>query len=169
MIEVDVSENQITQALQEAEDLGNLRGSITRGKSNAIGMLGEIIVQDYLECDRSPTHDYDLIHQGLKYDVKTKGCTCRPFHDWEASIANWNTRQNCDRYIFVRVEHIKKQKSNFTGRAWIFGWIDKEEYFDSAVFFKKGQVDPKSRIGWKFVADCYNLPYSDLNSIKTIR
>ena len=102
---VAVTSEMIEQALSEAEDLGNLRGSITEGSSNAIGMLGEIVVHSVFGGDRAPTRNYDIVKDDLTYDVKTKGCTCKPRFYWEASLSNWNTKQKCDRYIFVRVEH----------------------------------------------------------------
>ena len=165
MVEVNFSQELVDQALTEAEELGKLKGSITNGDSNAIGMLGELLVQRYLDCDRTPTYDYDLVHKTWRLDVKTKGCTCVPQDCWDASIADWNTRQDCDAYVFVRVQHLAGFKDIFVGKAWIFGWMPKEEYFESATFHSKGSPDPKHRT-WKFSADCWNLEYSRLHSIK---
>jgi len=51
--------------------------------------------------------------------------------------------------------------------GWLLGYLPKEEYFDRAVFLKKGQTDPSN--GWTVSADCYNLPIKELKNIEDLK
>jgi hypothetical protein len=50
--------------------------------------------------------------------------------------------------------------------AWYLGSISKEEFYKKAVFRKKGELDPDSSPNYpfKFTADCYNIPTSELEN-----
>jgi hypothetical protein len=74
-------------------------------------------------------------------------------------VAALNTKQACDIYVFTRV--LKDMT-----KGWILGWLNKEDYFNSAIFLKKGQVDPSNN--WKVLTDCYNLPIHKLNNIEDL-
>ena len=56
-------------------------------------------------------------------------------------------------YAFTRVH-----KDYSVG--WFLGMLNKKEYFDKAVFMKKGSLDPAN--GYTVRADCYNVPISEL-------
>jgi hypothetical protein len=80
MITLDINNEQI----QRAENLypfGALNGSITNGRSNIYGALGEVVVMDYyshLDVDADSTYDYDMIIDGHKVDVNhTLLCSIR--------------------------------------------------------------------------------------------
>ena len=51
----------------------------------------------------------------------------------------------------------------------IAGWMEREEFFKKAKFWKKGDIDPSNN--WKVLLDCYNLradklkPIAELESI----
>lgn len=162
MIRVEITPDQIKRA-SELYDFGALKDSITKGKSNIYGALGEVIVHDYLESnDRvvkfDNTADYDLIVNGKTVDVKTKRTTVPPIQTFNCSISAHNTTQKCDFYIFARVNENQRE-------GWICGWIAKEEFFKRAKFFRKGQADPKFPT-WKFAGSCYNLEISKLTPLK---
>ena len=103
---------------------------------------------------------YETTSKKIKYDVKTKRCTSEPKPFYECSVAAYNTKQGCDRYAFVRVEY----KNGRWGRAWVLGWLEKEEYFKNAHKLRKGQVDPSN--GFKVKANCYNVAISDLKNFR---
>jgi hypothetical protein len=156
MIEVTPSPEQIEKAQQLAVAMGEINNSITKGGGNVYGFLGELIVADYLKVERADQYDFDLVRKGKRLDVKTKHCTSKPRPEYECSIAARGVHQQCDYYIFVRV---LKDLS----RAWILGWISKEDYFKLCTPYHNGDKDPNSNMGWTFKADCYNLPIAKLN------
>lgn len=160
MIEVDISDEQRGRA-EELYRFGALRNSITKGKSNIYGAVGEVVVLDfYRELGRSVIlandYDYDLLLNGHTVDVKTKRTTVKPKEHYLCSIAAANTKQECEYYYFVRVmEDLSK--------AWLLGYISKSGFFECAKFGKKGEDDGSGR--FKFKADCYNLPILGLTTV----
>jgi len=162
VISLKVTEDQLKRA-RSHYDFGALKGSITQGKSNIYGAVGEVIVHDFLkETGRrvkfDNTADYDMIVNGNKVDVKTKRTTVPPLQSFNCSIAAYNTTQKCDLYVFARVHENLKE-------AWVLGWEKKEDFFKKAKFHRKGQPDPKTP-AWKFAADCYNLEISKLTTLE---
>ena len=156
MITKAVTNNQIARA-KDLYKFGELNGSITKGKSNLYGAVGEIIVFDMFQKNGSnieftSTYDYDMIVDGIKIDVKTKRTTVTPKPHYLCSISNFNTKQECDVYIFVRV------LDNF-GTAFILGGMTKKEFFKKAHFRKKGDHDIND---FEFKDDCYNLEIQKL-------
>lgn len=158
MIEVVITPDMIKEAKERAKELGTLKNSITKGDGNIAGMLGEAVVVKATGATLSNTRNYDVIRSdGKTADVKTKRCGSKPEPHFDCSIADFNTAQKCDYYIFVRVMH------DFS-KAWIVGELPKEEYFEKAVLWQQGQFDPSNK--WRCKADCYNLAISKLNEVK---
>ena len=71
------------------------------------------------------------------------------------NVSDYNTKQKCDLYCFVGVN-----ESNTT--AYVYGFMKKKDFYDKAVFGKKGQIDPRGNGKWKFKSDCYNILIKDL-------
>jgi hypothetical protein len=160
MIECELKQEHFDRANREAEKLGVLRNSIKNGAGNVVGYLGECLVVDKIggEIVNNNFH-YDLIKNGYKIDVKTKFCTSIPQPEYYCSIPAFNIKQECDFYVFVRIlENLQK--------GWILGGIRKEKFFEQATFYKAGELDPSSRNGWKFKADCFNLMIKKLKPLK---
>ena len=67
-------------------------------------------------------------------DVKTKRTSVKPKLDYDCSISNWNTKQQCDYYIFCRI------KNDFSV-GWILGYYDKDQYLEDSIFMKRGTID----------------------------
>ena len=157
MVELIITDDQISRA-KDLFDFDNLNGSITKGKSQIYGALGEIIVCDYyeqfdqLDVKHKNTYDYDLIINDLKVDVKTKRTTVTPKPHYYCSVSDFNTKQKCDAYIFVRV------KEDFSC-AWILGSKTKENFYRQSTFKQKGEPDGPR---WTFKDDCYNIEISKL-------
>jgi len=162
-MEVVVTVDQYERAEQRAKELGVLRNSITSGRSNGWGMLGEEIIRDLLQCtDSDDIYNYDLkTPGGMRLEIKTKktSMTTAPKPYFECSVCNHNPRQRCDAYVFLRV-------STKVNKAWICGYKTKKEFMEQARFFKKGDTDASN--GYKVHASCYNMNISELNSIKDI-
>jgi hypothetical protein len=159
MIEIVPTLSQISLAKEEAKKIGVLNNSILSGKGNVYGVLGEILVADYIKADRSNTYDFDLVRSGRTVDVKTKQCTSKPNLNYYCTVADYNTSQDCEVYGFVRI------LKDFS-KAWILGGVLKEDFYNKAIFYKKGDPDPSSHIGFKFQADCYNIEIKHLKPFK---
>lgn len=165
LVEFDIS--LLISATARSISMGVLNNSITSGAGNIVGFIGEEVFRkikggSYSKED-GEHYDYDVVMpSGRTVDVKTKSCTSEPKGHYFATVANYNTKQNCDLYAFVRVE-VDSKTSIPTGRAWYMGGILKDDFYTQSRFYRKGEIDPSSDFGWKFKADCYNLEYDKLN------
>ena len=160
MIKLQISKQQIERA-SKLYLFKQLKGSITKGKSNIYGALGEIIIydkykKDGFNVDDNSTYDYDLIIDNYKIDVKTKRTTVTPKSDYLCSISSFNTKQKCDIYFFVRINENMKE-------CYLLGYKRKIDFFNEATFNKKGSLDVNR---WVFKDDCYNLKIGMLNKFK---
>lgn len=160
MTEIEVTDSIIKAATNKAQEMGMLNNSITNGDGNLAGFIGEEIVCKFMGGETKNTYDFDIIYNDETYDVKTKRCTSKPKEYYECSVAAFNIKQKCDKYVFVRIQY----KDNKFGPAWILGYKNKNEYFKEAVKLKKGQIDPSNNFVVK--ADCYNLPINKLNPLE---
>lgn len=162
-VEVIVTTEQYDRAEKRAEELGVLRNSITKGRSNGWGMLGEEIIRDLLNCtDSDDIYNYDLkTPNGMRLEIKTKktSMVTSPKPHFECSVCNHNPRQRCDAYVFLRV-------STKINKAWICGFKTKEDFMKEARFFKKGDTDASN--GYKVHASCYNMNISELEPISKL-
>ena len=151
------TKSQIALARKKANEMGVLKNSITKGKGNVYGFLGEILVSSLIQGRSKNTYDFDIIKNETTIDVKTKTCTSEPRPNYYCSVAAFNIKQQCDIYIFVRI------MEDFS-KAWILGACTKEFFYKNAQFNKKGTIDESSPYKWKFKADCYNLPINKLKN-----
>jgi len=159
MKHISILSADIEKAKHLSDKMGKLNNSITKGQGNVHGFLGEILVSNFLKSKLCNTYDYDIIHNDLKIDVKTKRVNTPPRNNYECSIAALNTKQKCNIYVFTRILNNMKE-------GWILGYLNKKEYFRRAVFLKEGHVDPSNN--WKVLTDCYNLPINKLNNIEDL-
>lgn len=158
MIEVDITEGMIRDAKDKSDEMGRLRNSITRGEGNLAGFIGELVALKIIGGQILNTYDYDLVSKhGVKVDVKTKRTTVKPKPFYNCSVADYNTKQACDYYCFVRV-------MTDNSKAWFLGVYPKDKFYVDATFNRKGEPDGPN---FKFTADCYNLQISKLMLPKT--
>ena len=155
MQEIEITLDMIDKARTKAKEMGRLYNSILRGRGSFAGFLGEQIALHCLGGTWENTYEYDIVlPDGSKIDVKTKQTSVTPLPEYDCSVANFNTKQECDMYAFVRV------KGDFTV-GWYLGSITKDEYIKRARFMKKGDIDPSNN--YKVRADCYNLTIKELD------
>jgi hypothetical protein len=164
VIEIEISGKQ----KERAEKLYNfkcLKGSITKGKSQLYGAIGEVMCLDYLSefgnVRQESDYDHDLLLDGFKIDVKTKCTTVKPLPGYLASISDFNPHQKCDWYLFCRVHKDMR-------KGWICGFAWKSLFYKKAQYAKAGDIDPEGN-GWTFKGDCYNLKYGDLMPIEALK
>lgn len=158
-IRVEITEEMTARAKAKADEMGVLKNSIRKGQGNLAGFLGEeIVLEAFPEAESANTYQHDVKMPGITFEVKSKDRTVNPRLDYEASVANYNTSQRADYYVFTSV--FRDKSTNAYTHGHIIGMIEKESYKKQAVFLRKGDLDPSN--GWVVSADCYNLPYSDL-------
>jgi hypothetical protein len=164
MIKVEITEDMKKRAWKKSREMGVINNSIMKGDGNIAGFLGEEVA-NYVLCGTiNNTYDYDIVtgslcgnSQRVTWDVKTKRCTSPPKPYYDCSVANYNTKQKCDNYIFVRIEN----KNGIWGEAWVLGWLPRDEYYKKARKLTKGEVDSSN--GFIVRADCHNVAIKDLN------
>ncbi len=172
MRKLNFDQSMMDEAIKKAEALGSINNSITSGKGNLAGYLAEIALSADLGCKNiscdsgNEKYNYDLIKNNLKIDVKTKRRTVDPKPFYEVSIAGTSKHQKADVYAFISITFKEKRgmgsKAQYYGveSIWLCGFMSKEDYFDKAIFWKKGAIDPSN--GFKVHADMYNMPISSL-------
>ena len=157
---INITQENITEAKKLSGEMGKLNNSITKGEGNIHGFLGEIITANFLSVSTFNTYDYDIVFNNIKIDVKTKKVNTPPRNYYECSIANLNTKQKCDVYVFTRI-------LNDMTKGWLLGYINKKDYFEKATFLRKGRIDHSNN--WKVLTDCYNLPINKLKDIDNLK
>lgn len=161
IIEYNISKEMYSRAFQRSQSMGTLNGSVEKGKGNIIGFLGEEVVSSYLNVPILDTYNYDMIYKNVRIDVKSQGCDARPLPNYEVTVYDWNTKQECDIYVFVRVEKYNNDK------AWIVGWEGKQNFLSRAVLRKKGDIDPSNNYLYK--SDKWNVEISTLRDLEKIK
>jgi len=157
MKEIEIKKEWIEEAERKSKEMGHLRNSITKGQGNVVGFLGEIVAAHHIKAKIENTHDYDIIKNNIKIDVKTKKCSSKPKDFYECSISEYNTKQKCDVYLFVRI-------LNDNSKAWLCGMISKNDFFKNAKFYPKGFIDESNNM--KFHCDTHNMKIKDLVQFK---
>jgi hypothetical protein len=154
-----VSKETLSEAKNRATKLPLLNNSIRKGRGAIVAYLGEAVVKKVLDGDIKDTYDYDIVYgDDIKVDVKTKERTVPPRENYNCTVADFNTKQECDEYAFASV-------LNDYSAAWYLGKISKENFYKEAKFYKEGELDPDSPPSkdFYFKADCYNIPISKLD------
>ena len=155
MITLGITDEMVMEARHRMLDMGLLQHSILNGGGTLAGFIGEQVALQVMGGKWLNTYDYDImLDNGKTVDVKTKQTSVPPLNHYECSVAKLNTKQKCDMYAFVRV---KKDLST----AWFLGSKDKIEYFDKAVFKKKGDKDGDNNFVIR--SDCYNMSITELD------
>ena len=154
----------LQRAKKRAKEIGKLNGSITGGKGNKAGCIGEEIVLKLIpDFTLENTYDYDLIAEETTVDVKTKRCTSVPRRHYECSVSDFNTEQKTTIYAFTRIF----EEYGYIRSGWFLGWLLKEEFYKRAVFHKKGELDSSNNFTFK--DDCYNVPIYCLRSLDHLK
>ena len=140
-VRVEISPEMLATAMAKANEMGELNNSIRNGKGNLVGFLGEEVVKALLvDSVAHNTYQHDITWDGITFEVKTKDRTVDPLHHFDVSVAQYNTSQKADFYIFVSV--FRRKSDDVYTHAHVLGFISKEEYYQKARAYKKGDVDP---------------------------
>jgi len=165
MVEIPITNSILYYSLLKAKSLGTLNNSILKGEGNLTGFVGEEAFKVFLNNkDSNNTYNYDIIHNGIRFEVKSKRTSVIPKDYYECSVADYNTKQNCDYYVFTRVLWHKGER--LPSKVYLMGCYSKEEYYKNSRKLLKGSKDGDN--GFIVHADCWNMKYSDLNRIETL-
>lgn len=149
-------------------DFTCLKNSVTKGKGNLVGALGELCLTKYLKevypeiiTNLNPTYDYDLIFNNIKIDVKSKRTTAKPLPHYSCGVFAMNTKQDCDLYYFTRVNFIQ-------GECYLLGYYPKQQFFEDSTFRKKGEIEPTSPNNFQYVRNSYCMSVDKLYKIEDL-
>ena len=175
MQSIKFNQEMIDQALQWANDLGGIKNSITNGRGNLAGRLGEIALANRLGVKLADEKDYDMVYNGEKIEVKTKRRTVPPKGFYDVSVAKTSTHQHPDRYVFISMEfedsgYYGKPAQGLSRRGgkwyknlkgiWLCGDMSAKEFFQRAKLWQKGATDESN--GFSTLVDMYNLRIDQL-------
>ncbi len=167
----------VKEAKRWATKLGTLNNSITSGRGNAAGRVGELALSTYLSVETpSDKYNHDINRNGETIEVKTKRRIVKPKSHYDVSVAKTSNHQKPDRYAFISLQF---KKSDYYGEAaeglqrkggkqyyglinvWYCGDMSYEEFWKAAELWKKGRKDSSN--GFTTLVDMYNLPISGLH------
>ena len=174
IVEVTVSQDIIDIASEKSETMGTLKNSLTEGAGNIYGFIGEGVVYRYLVDNKvsvnwNNSYDWDILIEEVedsegksinKLDVKSSVTNVKPMPHYNCLVSAFNTQQNCDAYVFTRV-------TKDLTKCWLLGFMLKEDFYNQADFFEKGERDP-NRLSFKFVNDTYGVLIRDLTPINEL-
>lgn len=157
MLTLDVTSEQVETA-KRWYGFGVLNNSIAEECTSVYDALGEVMFAHAYEGEwiRSHARDFDFssVEGLLTTDVKTRRTAAVPQLDWNCTVAESSITQKCDYYYFVRV-------TECFSKAFLLGYLGKDEFFEVAKFYRKGTPDP-DRPSWNFQANCFNVTVEQL-------
>ena len=163
MEQLKFDETMTNEAMTWALRLGELNNSITGGKGNLAGRLGELALAQHLGVEVQDDYSYDLIKDGKTIEVKTKRRTVDPQEHYDVSVAATSRHQRPDTYAFISLTFDKKDDRGWyygVKKIWLCGYMDCDQYFSTARKMNKGQRDESN--GFQTHADMYNMAISRL-------
>ena len=156
MIRLNISPEQLQRA-KEMYEFNALKNSVTEGKSNIYGAIGEVMVYDYFkdtfDVKLENTFDYDLLINGKRIEVKTKKTSNIVVNEeYNVNIFATSIKQMCDYYFFTIVTDDFKV-------CYLLGYLRRLDFYKIATFAKKGEPDGPN---FNFRADSYSVKIKDL-------
>lgn len=156
MIRLNISPEQLQRA-KEMYEFNALKNSVTEGKSNIYGAIGEVMVYDYFkdtfDVELENTFDYDLLINGKRIEVKTKKTSNIVVNEeYNVNIFATSIKQMCDYYFFTIVTDDFKV-------CYLLGYLKRFDFYKIATFAKKGEPDGPN---FNFRADSYSVKIKDL-------
>jgi len=99
-----ISNDTLLNIKDRAKTLPLLNNSIRKGEGVVVAYIGEEVVKRVLGGEIEDTYDYDVVYgNNIKVDVKTKERTVPPKEHYNCTVADFNTKQECNEYAFVSV------------------------------------------------------------------
>jgi len=166
---INTNEDMLNYAFKQAQKMGAIRNSIRKGKGNYAGFVGEAAVRQFfgfpLELNQN-TYNFDIIFDNTTYDIKSKQTTVVPKPDYEVSVCDKNTFQDCSAYLFSRVYWPSHSEDPL--KVYLVGWYPKNIYYEKAVFCSKGGRSLSNTNDFVVKEDCWNMYHKDLLDVRDI-
>ena len=145
MVKLRITDEIIQEAQSRHRELGCLQNSFMKGERQTAGLIGQILVREYLGAEDVSNFDYDLIRGGKTIDVKTKTCGVAPRVGFLCSVPiHCAETKKCDYFAFIRVSKDFKF-------GWLLGAILWEDFRAKSTLYHKDEIDPTSPEGNPFV------------------
>jgi len=139
VIERGISDVQIIRARARLREVPGERESNQFGSEASrtlLGYVGEEVCADWLGVEIGDFYDFDFVHRGVRFDVKTISCTSKPRPHYLATVNSCEDgkqhRQDTDNYLFLRI--LRKERL-----VWIVGFISADLFFKIGRFVRKGE------------------------------
>jgi hypothetical protein len=157
------SEAMVRKARKWNKEIGSLDNSITSGKGNVAGRLGEIAFASYIGADIADDYNFDIVLKGERIEVKTKRRTVRPQGSYMVNVAATSLHQKPDRYVFMSIKFKRKKGFNYYGveEVWLCGDMLAEDYMKKSKLWKKGKTDNNG--AFTTLRDMHNLSINELD------
>jgi hypothetical protein len=166
MIEINFNKSMMKEAQDWANNLGSIKNSITKGKGNYAGRLGELALAKHLNVDRlEDNRSYDIIFNEKKIEVKTKRRAVKPKDSYVVNVAKTSNHQNPDYYAFVSLEYADRDSGgNYYDlqHIWLCGYKSHKDFIEKSEFWPKGFPDPKMP-SWKSHVDMHVMEIANLD------
>lgn len=173
MLKISINKEMHDEARARAVSLPTWRLSYRGADANDVGVLGEVVVENWLRNNNiefidernETTHDYVLMDTST-FDVKTKDRTIPLRSDYECTVPLYNhEHQQPTYYIFVSLERNKEDSNPDICRfhtAYIAGGMNQAQLEKKGRVFKSGEIDHKNNYEVKF--DCINIYVKDVTA-----
>ena len=147
----------------------NTTNTEIKSDQDYIGFLGQssvgitingMTIDDTLTSKPNGDEGIDITINGVKYDVKTRGCNYYPQSNYSVlvKVTDIENHPLTDGFIFVA---FMRDES----KVIITGYITKEKFLQVARLRKQGEY---SEVGFQFKVDNYECHISDLNNTKEL-
>jgi hypothetical protein len=154
----------------KAHSLGNRGVEDGTFEQQLTGLIGEYIVYYHLKKtkpDLSKKEDgfdggIDVIHNGLRIDVKTMGRNSYVRGEYVNNFYVMQQKYDCDVLVFCSYHKTEKMIE-------ICGWINKKELAEKGIFYKAGTTRVRDN-GTTFIfrQDNYEVKNKDLRPIEEL-
>jgi hypothetical protein len=162
MITLKPNETQLEFAKKQSAALPirNTSYHIVPEGRNYVGFVGEKAVADLIDCDHSPSYEYDLIlKDGRTVDCKTFSNKYYPKDNFECHVMKKRKQQSCDIYLF---SSYNREKNTLH----LCGYMPRDEFYSKAKQIKKGDNSDINNI--KYRADGYIIKVGELYPIEDL-
>lgn len=133
------------------------------------GCVGEVLFEDRYDLVGSNCYagmdegEFDFMVGGKKFEIKTSSCYTLPNEHWHFAINSPRKdeahKQECD--FYVAFSYLMTERcGDILPRAWLKGWIGRDEFWDNCGFYRIGEVAPG--LGKLRKSDAYVIPLSKM-------
>lgn len=131
------------------------------------GILGQVIISDYLGLERPKNNGFDggfdLEYNNKKWDVKCVQRKVDPKRYFANNLPGSQAKYSNNGYIFLSY-------NVQTGIYSVCGWINKEDFFKKAKYFKSGEKRPRDDGTFvKVYTDTYEILNNQLNKFNNFK